>query len=711
MPDNAQKLISMAREAFIDLTAAEEYFLRMNAEGGIPNFLIGPEENNDPADADQWSAERTIRADCIRWFCVTKKARQLIVGKRLRAMGAKIEGALQLDYSTIDLVLAFRCCSCTGKISFEETSLLGIDFWGVHVKSIYASRMKVSGTVHFWNGFVSLGMVNLDSARISGDLRCDSSRFIFEHRPDDVQFPDNPREAFRASGLEVNGFVSFNGSEVRGAICLYQASIAGNLSCDGTRLFNEGGNALLGTGAKIGGAVYLAEKFFAIGKVNLEFTEIGGALRCENASFLHCSDGRDRDAQEPALNLQSSNIRGSVSLKKGFLAMGKVSLLSVTIGDHLDCEGGHFLNASGYAILGDNARVSNSVLLRNGFFASGTVRLFGAAIGRNLECDGGQFLNFAADALNVERAEVSGYFLMMAHKTGKPFVASGNLILRNLRVGGAFRMVDVARPGRITNLDLRLSTVAVLALARNSWPKAERLKLDGLVYNQLGPEFPVAGNQCIKWLRLQPKRPLGLQPYEQLAKVLKTSGNESVATNVLIAKQQDLRRYGDLGLWAKFCNCVLGFTIGHGYKPHYAFLLMIFFISLGTLFFDLGYRNHLITRSNAAKRDVEAKTNSPKFQPFIYSLDCFLPIIDLKEKNAWLPNADGGHEVIKTRIVLRDGWLSNGTNRYEMTIRPIWLRERWGGLLRAYLCVHTLLGWALTTLWVAGFTGLVRRLN
>lgn len=155
MANNAEQLISMAREAFVDLTPAEEFFLRINAQDQVPNFCVGPEENNDPANADHWGPERTIRADCIRWLCVTAKARPLIIGNRLGARGAKIEGVLQLDYFTIDFVVGFRCCSFTGKISFEGTSLRSLDFWWAHVKSIYAPGMKASGSVHFWNRFVA----------------------------------------------------------------------------------------------------------------------------------------------------------------------------------------------------------------------------------------------------------------------------------------------------------------------------------------------------------------------------------------------------------------------------------------------------------------------------------------------------------------------------------------------------------------------------
>jgi hypothetical protein len=677
MADNAEQLVSMAREAFVDLTPPEAFFLRLNAQDAVPNYCIGPEQNNDPAIADQWGPKRTIRADCIRWLCVTEEARPLITGNKLCAMGAKIEGALRLDHLTITFVVAFRCCSFTGKISFEGTSLRSLEFWGSHVKSIYAAGMKVSGSVHFWNGSVAVGQVNLDGTDISGDLRCDSSRFIFKHRPDDIQFQDNPQEAFRASGLQVRGFVSFNGTDVRGAVCLYQARIGGNLLCDGSRFINKSRYALLATGAKISGAVFFSRGFFAIGQVNLQFAEIGGHLECENSFFLHCPGVEDRDAQTPALTVECANITGSVLLRNGFLAIGKVYLLGAAIGSNIDCGGGHFLNRGGHALVFDNAHISSNVFLRNGFFANGEVRLSAANIGGNLECRGGQFINFPGNALNAEGADVSGDLVLSNDRAGRPFVARGQLIMRRLKVSGALHMVDSAKPEKITALDIRFATVTTIGHALNSWPRGSTLLLDGLVYGSLGTEFPADWKQCIEWLRLQPIHPRALQPYEQLAKVLKSSGYEFEATEVLIAKQDDLCRYGDLRWGARAWKHVLRFAIGYGYKPHFAFFLMIYFVVLGAGVFRDGHRNHLFTSSNEVKNEIKAKTSDPKFEPFIYSLDCFLPFIDLKQKNAWSPSANKGYEIV---------WYG--------------LRVRWGGLLRTYVCVHTLLGWALTTLWV-----------
>jgi hypothetical protein len=304
-----------------------------------------------------------------------------------------------------------------------------------------------------------------------------------------------------------------------------------------------------------------------------------------------------------------------------------------------------------------------------------------------LECCGGQFANLSGDSLNIERADVSGHLFLTADNTGKPFIAKGNLNMRRLEVGGTFSIDNVVQLEKLKNLDVRFARITVFEPVRNSWPKAERLQLDGLVYTSLGPKFLTTWTRCVEWLRLQPKKPLALQPYEQLAKVLKASGYESEATEVLIAKKDDLRRYGNLGWVAKIWNRLLGISIGHGYRSHRALFGLLGFLLIGTIFFQCGFWGHVITPNYSVRADRKSTNDYPKFQAFVYSLDTLLPIVDLKQKGYWLPNANKGENVIQG------------------------IRFRWGGLLRIYLWVHILFGWVLTTLWVAGFTGIVRRLN
>lgn len=910
----------MALEALVDLTTAEEEFLRKNAQGEFPDYCVGSNERDDPANAHQWGPERTLRAECIRWLCMTMKARPLVLGNRIRAKGAKIKGVLQLDYATIDFVLAFSGCAFMDKITFEKATLRGLEFVLTHVKSIYAVGMEVSGSVHFWNGFVAVGNINLDLARISGDLRCDQSRLIYKLWPDDLSFTYDTREAFRAAKLEVHGLVSFCCATVHGGVSLYQSRIAGNLTFDGCVLNNKGRRALSATGATIGGAAYLARNFFAYGEVNLEFATIAGSLNCEGGRFINRSVKPTTD-HAPSLNLESAAIGGSLYLTRWFGSSGRVHLNGVSIAGHLDCSGGYFLNAGSIALLANHAKITTAVLLRHHFYSAGEVRFFAAVVGGNFECSG-RFSNSDGSALDAERINVTGHVLFdnlctanglvtffsakvggnftcegtfsepdgtalsgerinvsghlqlqttfKAHGTvsligaviagnllcrggqfknlqktalaadgarvdgsvffdnkfealgtvrlfainiglnlecqdahfsnegqetlfaamakvngnvvlcnnfvsngqvtlygaqirgslvcgngkfineGKVallaaaadirdyvflnagFVSKGSVILDRIAIGsdlnceggcfsnfedvalsaqaakisnsallcngfrvegainltrlevkGSLNIFGVRGKNRITALSLANANVAILEHSTDSWPYTGRLILNGFVYRSLGFQFE--RKLCVEWLQLQPSDKLfSLQPYEQLADVLKLGGYESEATDVLIAKQEDLRRYGDLGWGAKLSNLVLG-AIGHGYRPLKAFGGMLCFIVLGTILFQIGYINKLIKPSSSVFISRQGKMDSPQFQALVYSVDTFIPLLSLNEKSYWLINANGGANVIPG--------------------------VRLGGLLRIYLLVHIIFGWALTTIWVAGFTGLVRRLK
>lgn len=118
-------------------------------------------------------------------------------------------------------------------------------------------------------------------------------------------------------------------------------------------------------------------------------------------------------------------------------------------------------------------------------------------------------------------------------------------------------------------------------------------------------------------------------------------------------------------------------------------------VVLGTVLFGTGYQHGLITPTEkdcspptqVIINDCAKYPNYPKFNPLIYSLDVFVPIIDLRLKSAWQPNANNGE-----------------------TEDPI-LHLKAGAWLRYYFWLHIFFGWVLTTLWVAGFSGLVRNTN
>jgi hypothetical protein len=156
-------------------------------------------------------------------------------------------------------------------------------------------------------------------------------------------------------------------------------------------------------------------------------------------------------------------------------------------------------------------------------------------------------------------------------------------------------------------------------------------------------------------------------------------GWEAEAVEVLIAKQKDLIRYGKLSWWGKLTRRLLGVTIGYGYRPRRAFFWGLAFVIAGGLIFKWAYTHDLmvpvkILTDPLYRESGTIPTGYPRFQDWAYSLDVFLPIVDLHQESFWLPDAG----------------------------------KPWGATLWLYLRLHILAGWVFSTLFVSGVTGLVK---
>ncbi len=437
-------------------------------------------------------------------------------------------------------------------------------------------------------------------------------------------------------------------------------------------------------GIEIAGDLFLRDGFKAEGEVRL--------LRATISRVLNCEDGQFLNKGAMALNANDLNVEGDVYLRKGFKAEGEVCLRGATIGGQLSCIGGHFVNAQGYALGADAASINSSVFLCNGFRAEGEVCLLRAKINGNLVCDGGQFSNPEGHALNANGASIAGSVLL---RNG--FKAEGNVALMGSTIDEYFQLWAVDSPEKYT-LDLRDAEVGTLYDKAGSWPESDALFLNGLVYDSIADKAQRDAVSRIKWLRRQPEgfRP---QPYEQLAAVLRKSGDEEGAKEVLIAKNKDKAWLTKLTWSEWFWYRIFGWIIGYGYRPLQAFWIGLVFIVLGLILFDIGYCVGLITphsESAYVQKDTGIvvpgdKTRHlsdvyPRFSFLMYSIDVFIPLVDLHQAKYWLPNANRGPEYLN--------------------IKGISLRV--GGMFRFYMWIHIMSGWVLTSLLVVGLTGLVR---
>jgi hypothetical protein len=168
-----------------------------------------------------------------------------------------------------------------------------------------------------------------------------------------------------------------------------------------------------------------------------------------------------------------------------------------------------------------------------------------------------------------------------------------------------------------------------------------------------------------------------VQPYEQLIRVFRQMGLQEEAREVSIARQKALQKERR-GL-SRFWSWILGATIDYGYRPQKVMLRFILpILVLGMLVFGWAHSKRLIVPTSSPPETQAGGTvssaPSPWFDPVAYSVDVFLPIVDLHQEEAWEPDPASVN----------------------------------GIAVQYYLYFHILAGWFFTTLAVAAVTGLVR---
>ena len=194
--------------------------------------------------------------------------------------------------------------------------------------------------------------------------------------------------------------------------------------------------------------------------------------------------------------------------------------------------------------------------------------------------------------------------------------------------------------------------------------------------------------------------------------MLSKSGHEEDAKKVLIAKNEDRIELGaKLSITQKLWYRIFGPMIGYGHRPLDVFWKgpmgvlvlgsILFWLVCGCVFFGLGAKNELITptqgwayKTDAAGGNKTLVEDYPAFNFVVYSIDSFVPLVDLHQSKYWLPNAK------------REIWDCSYKNK---CIDLTWGRKSSGWWLRSYLWLHIVMGWVLSTLCVIGLTGLVRK--
>ncbi|HEV2695300.1 MAG TPA: hypothetical protein VG347_20570 [Verrucomicrobiae bacterium] len=234
-------------------------------------------------------------------------------------------------------------------------------------------------------------------------------------------------------------------------------------------------------------------------------------------------------------------------------------------------------------------------------------------------------------------------------------------------------------------LDISSLKIGTLLDMENNWPKNGRIFFNNFVYDEIDNSSPSDAVSRIRWLHLQSTSSFLPQPYEQLAGVLRKMGREDDAIEVLIAKNDDRaqKMAGAKRMWW----LLKGLVIGYGYKSYRALYISLGFILFGWFLFRWAYYLKIVcpTERNKAFPDHPHVFSDeyPPFNAFIFSLENFVPLLNLEMGKDWALNSEVKKQLWRLNFSLRSAF-------------------------RFYLFAHIIIGWVLTSLWIGSLTGLVK---
>jgi len=400
--------------------------------------------------------------------------------------------------------------------------------------------------------------------------------------------------------------------------------------------------------------------FHANGEIDIEGGKIDGGLSFGEGHFRH-SKAPFNDvltATNVAINAGEVDVKHGVTLCCGFESDGAVNLSESTIGGDLSFAGGRFVNPNSIAIIATVARISGSVFL--------ALEPFGAF--------------YSDGAVEFTATHVAGVFSISSGKFAGKATDRHGLFASLLQVDGLFGWENVDLENGAT-LDLSGASVLGFGDDQRSWPQPGKLLIDGFTYNAFGGVKDAPSR--LRWVGLQPE--FHPQPYRQLAKVLRANGDDAGAVSVLIAEQDARYRNSYLvrRIWAAFLKT----TVGYGHEPLLTIIWAAIVVLLGWLLVTVGSQAGVMRRTWPESIPISGDVPSyERLHPLLYSLDVFLPFVNLHQEHYWWPDAGAKGE-----------WTVVG-QRVKIS----------GRVLRYYFWMQIIAGWLLSAIFLAGVTGLIR---
>jgi hypothetical protein len=314
--------------------------------------------------------------------------------------------------------------------------------------------------------------------------------------------------------------------------------------------------------------------------------------------------------------------------------------------------------------------------LNNGFQADGggplgTIRISGATIGGPVSLTNAKIRNPAGPALVADYLRTRSNMMLNGgfHAQGRH--EHGTVRLGGAEIGGRLRCENGRVDATIaTDLAVNLSKTHVAGDVSLPAPFTGGLLLiTGFTYD--GTTRRASLTEWLDMLATQTPN-YATQPYLQLASAHLATGHERDVRRVHLARQRDLLRRGDLDFCGRLWHRITGLTVGYGYRPAIA-------LAWWTGAFALSVLLVLGVAGPAGVISGVAATGDPRPCPLVEQIGLAL--------NTATP-------------LIRPSNLQTCVIDTTTPVGQIVVAGNW--VLRA-------LAWAFVTLFIAGFTRLIRK--
>ncbi|MQA62027.1 MAG: oxidoreductase [Actinophytocola sp.] len=528
--------------------------------------------------------------------------------------------------------------------------------------------------------------LNLTGAHISGSLLCENESGRRDQQDQPQRF--SAEGVLFVPGARIDGDLVLRGAKLRvrpgGAVrnaAWRDAMRSGDPSVDPWP-------AIVGDRMRLDGNLACGDGFSSDGTLRLVNAVIGGSVRLANGEIKVARREQPAPQYDRALHLDGSEISGDVQAA-GLVTEGQLRLSDVRIGGNLLARYATFGHAERDVLSARRSHVAGNVQIADSTL-TGTLQLQGMEVGGAIELFGTSLTEPAlrsTRSYSVDlRAVRVGRDLVFTSNGEKPFWAAGGVNLDGARVGRRVNFVgallgsidpprvgiegrhgeDVVRGIALDASDvvadeilltpqapphgmviLRRAHCATLDDNVHLWRASGGLELDDFRYDALRTPIDLKSDDVVDHrvaLLRAAMRGYRPGPYDQLAGMLRASGNEEHASTVLLRKQQ--YRYealskgaGLMGPAVRVWSSLQRAVVGYGYRPMRALGWLLVLLVAGSLYFGLmpdACVNHPeIYTVNGSRCVVNADDTGLEWNPILHTADLLVPIVDFGNKGRW----------------------------------------------------------------------------